>query len=185
MGLKRPTGEHLLVNETLHGQDRLPSVYPSKPPPTHMDLRSPPTVSMDDTMSGAREPRVSKLIGVGLSSSKHEKVRVVVRNFSLNGIGARGDVLLLPLERIIVHFPSGHDVEGIVRWVKKNTFGLLLDRPIDPNDLKPCAGAVGAIVPRDANLGFERMHHEPSTARSRFQRTHRDEVLRGSRWPQG
>lgn len=150
-----------------------------------MDKSQPALMMMDEGSGvGARETRISKLVGIGLSSAMHKNVRVVVRNLSLHGIGARGDVSLLPCERITVHLPSGRNIGAMVRWVRKNTFGLLLDEQIDPQDFQPHVCPAGTIVPRDANLGFQRMYHQSSTARSGFQRSHRDEVLRSSNWTQ-
>ena len=151
-----------------------------------MDMsQSSPILADGKTDVESREPRVSQLVSIGLSSAKHKNVRVVVRNLSPHGIGARGDVELSLCERITVHFSDGRDVGGIVRWLRKNTFGLLLDEEIDPTILQPRAPAVGAIVPRDANLGFQRMRHQPSAGRTGFQRTHRDPAFCTSNWTQG
>ncbi len=129
-----------------------------------------------------REPRMAKLVALHLSSARYSNVKIVVRNLSPHGLGARADIELLPCERVVVHLPNGQDVGAIVRWVRKNTFGLSLDERIEPEHLQPRAAAAGAIVPRDAELGFNRLRHTAGSSRSGFQRSHRDEVLRTSSW---
>ncbi len=125
---------------------------------------------------------MAKLVALNLSSARYSNVKIVVRNLSPHGLGARADIELLPCERVVVHLPNGQDVGAIVRWVRKNTFGLSLDERIEPDQLQPKTAAPGAIVPRDAELGFHRMLHTAGSSRSGFQRTHRDEVLRTSSW---
>ena len=130
----------------------------------------------------AREVRVSKLVALELSSSRYNRVKIVIRNLSPHGLGARADIELLPCEQVMVHLPDGRDVGAIVRWVKKNTFGLSLAERIEPEQLQPRPVAGAAIVPRDADLGFNRLRHTATSSRSGFQRTHRDEVLQSSHW---
>jgi len=132
--------------------------------------------------SDAREPRVAKLVAIELSSSRYQRVKIVVRNLSPHGIGARADIELLPCEHVTIHLPNGQDVGAIVRWVRKNTFGLSLDERIAPEQFQRSADGATAIVPRDAELSFHRLRHVASTARTGFQRSHRDEVLRSSSW---
>lgn len=143
-----------------------------------------PQSSTQDT--SAREPRTSKLVAIELSSDRHPPTRVVIRNLSSHGIGARGDLDLLPCERITLHLPGGAKVAGTVRWVRKGTFGIALDERIPAEFLTVKPAAVGEIVTRDTQLGFEPLRHKvESTARSGFRRTHRDEVLRQSSWTEG
>lgn len=129
-----------------------------------------------------REVRVSKLVALELSSARYSRVKIVIRNLSPHGLGARADIELLPCEQVMVHLPDGRDVGAIVRWVKKNTFGLSLAERIEPEQLQPRAATGAAIVPRDADLGFNRLRHTATSSRSGFQRTHRDEVLQSSHW---
>jgi PilZ domain len=134
------------------------------------------------TAASARESRVSKLVALEISSARYRRERIVIRNLSPHGLGARADIEVLPCEQVIVHLPDGRDVAAIVRWVRKNTFGLSLAERIEPEQLQPRAASSAAIVPRDAELGFHRLHHQASASRTGFQRTHRDEVLRSSNW---
>lgn len=129
-----------------------------------------------------REIRVSKLVALELSSARYKRVRIVIRNLSPHGLGARADIELLPCEQVVVHLADGREVGAIVRWVKKNTFGLSLAERIEPEQLQPRAAPSAAIVPRDAELGFNRLRHTATSSRSGFQRTHRDEVLQSSHW---
>lgn len=128
-----------------------------------------------------REKRVSRLVPLELSTDRHARVRVVVRNISCYGIGARGDLDLLACERVMLHLPGGKDVGATVRWVRKGTFGLALDEPIDPESLRAKgASSLGELVPRDAQVGFLPMKPIVSSGRQGFHRSHRDEVLNGS-----
>ena len=144
-----------------------------------MDMSWKPHVTDNDT---AREPRVSKLVSLEISSDRHERTKIVVRNMSPHGLGARAEIDLLPCERVTVHMLDGSSVGATVRWVKKGTFGLSLDDRVDAASIQPKAKASGALVTRDAELGFQRMRHNAVTSRSGFQRSHRDEVLRTSDW---
>lgn len=138
-----------------------------------------PSLPADES---AREVRVSKLVSLELSSARYKRVKIVIRNLSPHGLGARADIELLPCEQVMVHLPDGRDVGAIVRWVKKSTFGLSLEERIEPEQLQARAASSAAIVPKDADLGFNRYRHTASSSRSGFQRTHRDEVLRTSNW---
>lgn len=135
-----------------------------------------------DGTDSAREPRMAKLVALHLTSARYSNVKIVVRNLSPHGLGARAEIELLPCERVVVHLPNGQDVGAIVRWVRKSTFGLSLDERIEPEQLQPKASAASAIVPRDAEFGFNRLRHTAGSSRSGFQRSHRDEVLRTSSW---
>lgn len=145
-----------------------------------MDMSwSPPRPDKDT----AREPRVSKLVSFELSSERHQRAKFVVRNMSPHGLGARGDIDLLPCERVIIHLPDDRSIGATVRWVKKGTFGLALDERIDAQAVQPKAKASPGLVTRDSDNGFHRLRHNADIApRSGFQRSHRDEVLRNSAW---
>ncbi len=134
--------------------------------------------------NSAREPRVAKLVALEISCVGGRRTKVVVRNLSPYGMGIRADIELLPCENVVVHLPGGRDVAAIIRWARKKSFGLSLEERIEPAMLKPGA-ADGPIVTKDAGPGFHRMKHQPTTARSGFRRTHRDEVLNSSNWRGG
>lgn len=136
--------------------------------------------SNDDS---AREQRVSKLLSVEISTENFGRVKIVIRNLSPHGIGARLDAELLPCERVTIHLPNGRDVGATVRWVRKGTMGLALDERIEPDAYVVKKVATGPLVARDAEIGFQRLRHASTPAsRSGFQRSHRDEVLRTSDW---
>ena len=129
-----------------------------------------------------REPRVAKLVAVEISSDRLARVRVIVRNLSAHGIGARGECNVLPCERVTVHFPDGSAVGATVRWVRKGSFGVALDERIEPSAVQTKAAA-GRLVPRDAEVTFERYRHYSTASRAGFSRSHRDEVLKvGGNW---
>jgi hypothetical protein len=129
----------------------------------------------------AREVRTSKLLSVEISCARFGRKRVVVRNLSFYGIGARGEIDLLPTEHVTVHLPGGRDIEAIVRWVRKGTFGLSLEERINPADLQTRNAVDRPLTTRDATIGFQRYEVPPTqTQRTGFQRSHRDEVLSSS-----
>ncbi len=140
------------------------------------------TIAPTSGDDSARETRTAKLISLEISGPQRRRTKIVVRNLSPHGIGGRGDIDLLPCERLVVHLPNGHNVEAIVRWVRKNSFGLSLDERIDADALQARAAVSAAIVPRDAAIGFEPFKHIGSTSRTGFKRSHRDEVLGSSGW---
>jgi hypothetical protein len=128
-----------------------------------------------------RETRTSKLLSVDISSARFARTRVVVRNLSSYGLGARSEIDLLPTEQITVHLPNGHDVAAIVRWVRRGTFGLSLGERIDPATLQTRNALDRPITTRDAKPGFEPFRVQAATQqRTGFQRSHRDEVLSSS-----
>lgn len=139
--------------------------------------------SMNSNEDSAREQRVSKLLSVEISTQNFGRLKIVIRNLSPHGIGARVDAALLPCERVTVHLPNGRDVEATVRWVRKGTLGLALDERIEPDAYVIKNSATGPLVARDAEIGFQRLRHASTpVSRSGFQRSHRDEVLRTSDW---
>ena len=140
------------------------------------------TPSTPSAGDNAREVRVSKLITLEVSNMHGDRCKVVVRNLSPHGIGARSDMNVLQCERVIVHLPGGTETGGTVRWVGKGTFGIALDDRIEPEMLKPGQNSGGTLTPCDSQIGFQRIRHTATTARSGFQRSHRDEILLSSRW---
>lgn len=145
-----------------------------------MDMHwTPPAATTGDN---ERETRVSKLLTLELSSPRHSRTKIVVRNISPHGIGARSDLDVMQCEHVTLHLPDGTDCGAIVRWVKNGTFGLSLDDRIEPGMFKSGANGVAHIVPCDAELGFQRLAHTGSSSRSGFQRSHREQVLDSSHW---
>jgi hypothetical protein len=139
---------------------------------------TPPIAAADSE----REPRTSKLVSVDMASDRHARTRIVVRNISSHGLGARADIDLLPCERVTIYMPDGAEIGATVRWVRKNTFGLSLDERISADFVQAKNAANAAFQPRDEVLGFHRLHHAPVVGRSGFHRSHRDEVLKSSHW---
>lgn len=138
------------------------------------------TRGRDESM---REPRMAKLLAVELSSEQLAPTRVVVRNLSPYGLGARGELDLLPMERVTVHLPDGRAVPALVRWVRKGAFGLSLEERIDPAMLQTGRAASPAdLTTRDAKVDFRIARPAIEHKRSGFQRSHRDEILSGSDW---
>ena len=138
-----------------------------------------PPPPLPRTSGSVREARVSKLVALELSSARYARTKVVVRNLSPYGLGVRGDVDLMPCEHIVVHLPGGRDIRGIVRWVRKNTFGISLEERVDQGELAVRQSSPGDIVPRDAELGFHRIIPQTTPRRTGFKRTRRDELLHG------
>lgn len=143
-----------------------------------MDMHwQPPAAQTGDQ---ARESRVSKLLTFEISSPRHARTKVVVRNLSPHGVGVRSEIDVIACEHLTLHLPGGQDLNAIVRWTKKGTFGLSLDERIEPEMLQPASHGVAQLTPADAQLGFQRLRHEGTTERSGFQRTHKQQVLNGS-----
>lgn len=145
-------------------------------PPMSMNW-SPPPAGHDES---AREARTSKLLSVEISRGGGGRERVVVRNVSPHGIGARGDIRLIPCEEVVVHLPGGETRRAVVRWVRKDGFGLYIDEPIDPQSLQVRAASGAGITPRDAQIGFVPLQHKATPSRTGFQRSHRDQIIHGS-----
>lgn len=144
-----------------------------------MDMHwTPPAAKSEDE----REIRVSKLLTLEISSARHPRAKIVVRNLSPHGMGVRSDLEVLPCEHVTLYLPNGTEVGGIVRWVRKGTFGLSLDDRIEPDMLQPNTMGSGQITPCDSEIGFQRLQHTGTTVRSGFQRSHREQVLNNSRW---
>ncbi len=140
-----------------------------------------PTIEVKSD-EAVREPRMAKLVAIDVSSSRHQRTRIVVRNLSPHGLGARGEIDLLPCEHVVIHLPDGSEMGAIVRWVRKNSFGLSLDDRIDAAALRGKSSASSHLITRDAQVDFHRMQHKGTFARSGFNRSHREEVLRNSDW---
>jgi hypothetical protein len=139
-----------------------------------MDMHwTPPAAKSEDE----REIRVSKLLTLEISSARHPRTKIVVRNLSPHGMGVRSDLAVLPCEHVTLYLPNGTEVGGIVRWVRKGTFGLSLDDRIEPDMLQPKTIGSGHITPSDEQIGFHRLQHTGTTVRSGFHRSPRDEVL--------
>lgn len=146
-----------------------------------MSMNWPPQVDHSNDL--ARESRVAKLLTLEVSNMHGQRQKIVVRNLSPHGIGARSDLPVLQCERLLVHLPNGQEIGATVRWVGKGTFGLSLDERIEPAMLNPKSiGPAAVLTPRDSDVGFHRLLHKGSTARAGFQRTHRDDVLHTSQW---
>ena len=126
-----------------------------------------------------REQRTSKLIVLALSTSREKHARIVVRNVSPHGLGARGEIDLLPCERVTVHLPGGRDVAATVRWARNGKFGLALDERVDPPSLQTRAAASPTdLRSRDESMEFVPMKIRPvEGGRTGFKRSHRDQVL--------
>ncbi|MEQ1509571.1 MAG: hypothetical protein ABL909_04115 [Sphingopyxis sp.] len=135
-----------------------------------------------DTANTARETRVSKLLSIEISSARHSRSKIVIRNLSPHGIGARSDLDVIACEHVTVHMPNDVDIGAIVRWVKNGAFGLSLDERIEPDMLNPANPCRTQLTTSDSSIGFQRIQHEGSVSRSGFQRSHRQQVLNNSRW---
>ena len=144
-----------------------------------MSMNWTPPIAAPDS---EREPRTSKLVSIDMASDRHARTRIVIRNISSHGLGARADIDLLPCERVTVFMPDGTEIGATVRWARKNTFGLSLDQRISASFVQVQNAPNVAFQPRDEVQAFHRLHHSPVAGRSGFHRSHRDEVLKSSHW---
>ncbi len=131
-----------------------------------------------------RADRTSRLVPLEISSDRLAQTRIVVRNLSPYGIGARGDVELIACERVTVHLPEDHKIGATVRWVRGQTFGLLLDERIEPAQLQVKPGSAPTdFVAKDSNVQFVPVKVNKDYHRPGFVRSHRDQIMDGhSRW---
>ena len=83
-----------------------------------------------------REQRLGKLVLASLRREGLPPREIMIRNISINGIGARidGDVPLIG-ERVLLDLMNLKDVRGTIRWVKGNRFGIRIDDKLDPHVL--------------------------------------------------
>lgn len=79
------------------------------------------------------EERSSRMFLAALRDAQGASVKITVRNLSRLGVGARASEAVPPLgETVFIELGPFGDVEGVVRWVSGNRFGVALTQPIDP-----------------------------------------------------
>ncbi len=96
--------------------------------------------------SEQRDARQTRLIVLQMSRGGRPLQEIVARNLSNRGIGALSKTVP-PIEgdQVTVHFPQGQRVTGVVRWVFRQNFGILLDQDIDPTLIQPKARHIQII----------------------------------------
>jgi hypothetical protein len=95
-------------------------------------------MSAQEQNSEQREARQTRLMVLQMSRGGRPLQEIVARNLSNRGIGAFSKTTM-PLEgdQVVVHFPQGQQATGVVRWVLRQNFGILLDQDIDPSLIQP------------------------------------------------
>lgn len=89
-----------------------------------------------DCRPDRQEERSSRIFLVSLRHGDDPtETRVMVRNVSRSGLGARASGWT-PVTGETVHIDLGSsgEVEGVVRWVKGNLFGVALAQSIEPGN---------------------------------------------------
>ncbi len=96
--------------------------------------------------SEQRDVRQTRLIVLQMSRGGRPLQEIVARNLSNRGIGALSkSVAPLEGDQVTVHFPQGQRVTGVVRWVFRQNFGILLDQDIDPSLIQPKPRSIQVI----------------------------------------
>lgn len=81
-----------------------------------------------------QEQRVARSCRAVLSSQRIPHREVTIRDASQFGLGGRG-AMLIPGETLRVFIDNVGDFEAAVRWARGDSFGLHLDREINPDAL--------------------------------------------------
>lgn len=110
-----------------------------------------------DTASSAeaekRQPRQSRLVKGALACQRLGRFDVTIRNVSETGVGGQSPHVLQVGERMIVHLPGHEMMEGSVRWVSGNRFGIQTDKPIETVRLR--AAHADELFVADNNPDFQ------------------------------
>lgn len=78
-----------------------------------------------------REERVRKLINVEIESDHGTRFSAIVTNLSEHGMGGKTAGILRPFEFITILKKGYGCVQGEVRWVNGEEFGVLFWEPVD------------------------------------------------------
>lgn len=78
-----------------------------------------------------RESRARKLINVEIQSADGHKYSAIVTNLSRHGMGGKTQAMLKALEQITVTKQGYGQLEGEIRWVDGQYFGVYFAEPID------------------------------------------------------
>lgn len=92
-------------------------------------IDKPTTLSAEEQ---PRDPRTSRLLTAQIMSPRLGSAKIVVRNISASGLGAKCDVLLYKGEEVAVLLANVGAIDATVVWVKDRVFGLHFDERIDP-----------------------------------------------------
>lgn len=93
-------------------------------------------------MSVNREERGRRMLAGIMHSETGSEQRIIIKDISAHGIGARATGSPPSVEdRISIYLSQGRVLKGVVRWVSGNRFGVLLDGEIDPTSFQGSGGS--------------------------------------------
>lgn len=116
-----------------------------------------------------REVRSSRFFAATLKVPDRPEQQIAVRNVSPHGLGARAETPPAMGAIVIVNLAGVGDVEGEVRWVTGNRFGVKLDGSIDTSKFNFSGRSWEDVTPRSDSDGVaDRFKPESSTWRPGF-----------------
>lgn len=117
-------------------------------------------VAADDCV---RAPRQRRLIRARMFNDRLPAQDILIRNISCQGIGAasRG---LPPMkgEKLSVLLPHHEEITGLVRWVDGLSFGIDLDRDLDPQALADTIKRQNELAGASTDWEVRRLHRVPT-----------------------
>jgi hypothetical protein len=84
--------------------------------------------------------RKRRLLKAQILHDRLGMIDILVRDVSNRGLGGKCSAEIAVGDRVTVHVADCDPAHGIVRWRKGEGFGVLLDSPIRPSDLRTAAG---------------------------------------------
>ena len=88
-------------------------------------------------MEGNRDPRGMRMLAAMMSFGDCPAQRIIVKDLSCRGLGARATRYPPPVGMIVtISFSQGTTLTGQVRWASGNRFGALLDQEINPDEFR-------------------------------------------------
>ena len=126
--------------------------------------------SSDDAPMGEqaeREERTGKMFLARLHSCDLAGQDIIIRNISAHGLGARSKgAIPHPNDAVRIEMEAYGSVEGVVRWVKGNLFGVELTSALNP-ELLNFSGKAWDVVnkPFDSGQVYRQFKPEQSCKR--------------------
>lgn len=105
------------------------------------------TGDLPDGQAG-RETRSSRFFAATMEAPGLPPQQIAVRNVSPHGLGARAETPPALGAIVIINLSGVGDVEGEVRWVTGNRFGVKLDGSIEPSKFNFSGRSWEEVAPR-------------------------------------
>lgn len=115
--------------------------------------------------------QISVLINAGITHEGRDTL-CRIRNLSPGGVMIECTLPLAVDDKILLHLRSGHDAEGLVRWVRDGKAGIAFDDPAASALVSGAVGGTGAsfspigypLFRRDAWVGLSAGHRKERAA---------------------